>query len=257
MSKKQQVIMELLRHCQQNGDMTFHNNLVKEVAQKIGFGNPFDATKIDNKSKLPQILIENDYFLIHLGGGYHQFVKGIDTGFHHLETINPDEVIEKPYQPSLLNQVDTSESTVLSVVNNQRILHDFLYDGQVEGVNSYGSRRTKIRPEYWIGDTYVQNKKVQIEIDYTTEYQGVVTAFEGKNGIRHDFAIYQLFFPFLYYLELKIQKGISITAINCCYVLRTSVHSGIIKLYNYTFDDVQRMDSIRLLKKREYHLIQR
>jgi hypothetical protein len=255
MSKKQLVIANLFSHCLQTGEMTFHNNLVKEMAKEHGFGNPFDATKLDHKGRLPQLLLDADHFIIHLGKGYHRFVQGIQFGYHSFEPIEADEVSEWQYTPSLLNQVDTSESTVISVVNNQRILHDFLYDGQIEGVNSYNSRRTRIRLNYSIGDFQIESEKVQIEIDYTTEYKGVVTTFEGKNGLQGDFAIYQLFFPFLYYRELQIQKNIPIKAINCCYVLRTSVRSGIIRLYNYTFDDVQRMDSIRLLKKREYRLI--
>jgi hypothetical protein len=87
MSKKEQVLTEIFRICQQRNNFLFHNNLVKEVSQKIGFGNPFDATKIDNKANLPKILLDNDYAIIHLGNGMHQFVKGIDNIYHDFEPI--------------------------------------------------------------------------------------------------------------------------------------------------------------------------
>jgi hypothetical protein len=256
LSQKKQVIAKLFEHCLQNEEMTFHNDLVEKMVIdfKFDFKNKFDATKIDNVSLLPQILIDNNYFIIHLGKGYHRFVKGIQLGYHEFEPIESNEIVEWPYHASLLNQTDTSESTFMSVINNQRILHHFLYNGQVEGVNPYGSRRTTIRPSYRIGDILIiQDKPVQIEIDFTTEYKGVVTAFEGKNRTPPNFAIYQLFFPFLYYRQ-KMNEGVPIKAINCCYVLRTSVQSGIIKMY-YTFDDPERMDSIRLLKKAAYRLV--
>ena len=75
-NKKQQVITEIFEICKKNKNFVFHNNLVKEVSKKYNFGNPFDATKLDNLDKFPQILIENDYFIIHQGRGYHKFVKG-------------------------------------------------------------------------------------------------------------------------------------------------------------------------------------
>ena len=57
MSKKRQVIEAVFEHCQKAGNFQFDNDLVKDISKKIGFGNPFDATKIDNRKKLPPILI--------------------------------------------------------------------------------------------------------------------------------------------------------------------------------------------------------
>lgn len=71
--------------------MVFYNNLVKDICRKVGFGNPFDVTKLDNKAKLPQILLDNDLAIIHLGGGNHQFIKGIDKIFHDFEPIQAIE----------------------------------------------------------------------------------------------------------------------------------------------------------------------
>ncbi|HRF97150.1 MAG TPA: hypothetical protein PLZ51_18205, partial [Aggregatilineales bacterium] len=119
-------------------DFRFHNTRVKQVSEEIGFGNHFDATKIDHLSGLPDELLAQDYFVIHLGKGWHEFVKGIDVGYHAFEPITPDEHIEKTYSPSLLNHVDTSESTVLSFINNQTILQDFLYDDPNASFNRYG-----------------------------------------------------------------------------------------------------------------------
>ena len=77
MNKKQQVITELLQTCLSNNHFIFHNDLVKEISLKYGFGNPFDTTKLDDTSKFPPLMKDLDYFLIHIGNGYHQFVKGI------------------------------------------------------------------------------------------------------------------------------------------------------------------------------------
>jgi type I site-specific restriction-modification system R (restriction) subunit len=75
MSKKDQVLTKLFEICQKRNNYVFDNDLVKDVSKKVGFGNPFDATKIDNKVKLPQVLRDNDFAVIHLGKGRHQFIK--------------------------------------------------------------------------------------------------------------------------------------------------------------------------------------
>ena len=95
-SKKSIVIEEILKICEKKNNLEFHNNLVKDVCKKVGFGNPFDVTKIDNISKLPDILIKNDYAIIHVGSGRHKFIKGIDKVFHRFELVQ--ETIEWDYK---------------------------------------------------------------------------------------------------------------------------------------------------------------
>ena len=105
-SKKSQVIEEIFKICNERKKHEFHNDLVKDVCKKFGFGNPFDVTKLDNKNKLPEILIENDFAVIHLGNGWHKFIKGIEKVYHNFEPIQ--EKIDWEYKKSLLNQYNTS-----------------------------------------------------------------------------------------------------------------------------------------------------
>ncbi len=143
MGKKQEVITEIFNACKKQGNYEFDNDIVRTIAKKSGFGNPFDVTKLDNTDKFPDILKENDYFIIYIGGGKHKFIKGIKNGFHKFEVIDKKNVFEWKYRQSILNEYDTSESNILSVGFNQRIIHDFLYDDIVANPKMYGSRRTK------------------------------------------------------------------------------------------------------------------
>lgn len=147
MGTKQEVITEIFKLCKKRRDFifdnTFDNTLVKKVCMKYGFGNPFDVTKLDNTSKFPKILLENDYYILHLGQGQHKFVKRISNGFHTFEKINRDNVFNWKYRKSLLNEFDTSESNILSVASNQRIIHDFLYEDIVANPKVYNARLTK------------------------------------------------------------------------------------------------------------------
>jgi hypothetical protein len=258
MGKKQEVITEIFKHCKKNGNFVFDNALVKKVAKKYNFGNAFDATKLDNREKFPQILLDEDYFILHLGEGKHKFVKGISKGFHEFEEIPKENIYDWKYRKSILNEFDTSESNILSVGFNQRIIHDFLYDDIVANPKMYGARRTKTSFTFYIGDEKVEAKNLQMEIDLTVEYSGVVTVFEGKNDFPKDFAVYQLYFPFLYYYELKKENRLAIKEINCCYLLREKKKDGSkIKIYKYTFENPYDMSSIKLLKNAQYNLVKR
>ncbi|MCS7027791.1 MAG: hypothetical protein NZ519_03405 [Bacteroidia bacterium] len=41
MNKKEQIITEIFKICKNRNTYVFHNDLVKEVCKRIGFGNPF------------------------------------------------------------------------------------------------------------------------------------------------------------------------------------------------------------------------
>jgi hypothetical protein len=256
--KKQAVVSEIFKLCKRSGTLEFDNDLVKRIAQKHSFRNPFDVTKLDNSDDLPRELKQEDYFVIHLGGGRHRFVKGISTGYHRFEPIGPTETFDWKYRQSILNELDTSESNILSVASNQRIIHDFLYGDIVASPKVYNARRTKMSITYWVGDVLIAAQNIQMEIDLTTELHGVVTVFEAKNGFPSDFAVFQLYHPFRYYVSLKVTNQLPISQITCCYVLRKQEGgTSTLRLYNYTFGDEEQIGSIRLLKKSQYQLIRR
>ena len=113
--------------CRERGDMSFTSRELRSAAERYNFSNPHDAVKIDNLSKLPETLRENDHCIVHLGKGRHQFIRGVTAGFHRFERIPSECAVERVYNPSLLNEINTSESNILSVGVNQRIFHEFLY----------------------------------------------------------------------------------------------------------------------------------
>ncbi|MBU4312731.1 MAG: hypothetical protein KJ706_08445 [Candidatus Omnitrophica bacterium] len=258
MGIKQDVVAEIFKLCKKKKNLIFDNNLVKKVCKKRGFGNPFDVTKLDDTAKFPKILLKEDYFILHLGEGKHKFVKGIDKGFHHFEKVDKKNTIDWKYRKSILNEFDTSESNILSVAGNQKIINDFLYEDIVASPKIYNARRTKTDLAYRVGKEKIKANNLQMEIDLTTELNKVVTVFEGKNNFPENFAIYQLFHPFKYYTMLKKKNKLDIKIVTCCYILRKKDEGKtILRLYNYTFEDENDMASIKLLKDAQYNLIKR
>ncbi|MCY4042776.1 MAG: hypothetical protein OXF45_03085, partial [Candidatus Dadabacteria bacterium] len=182
MSVKKQVQESLLRHCQETGNYVFDNEIVKEISKQVGFGNPFDATKVDSTEQLSNFLIEEDYFILHLGEGNHKFVKGIDKGFHEFEEVPEENICDWEYRKSLLNEYDTSESNILSVAFNQRITHHFLYGDKKASAKVYQSRRTKKSISYNVGEERIETSRLQMEIDQTFDREGIVTVIVSKYG---------------------------------------------------------------------------
>lgn len=258
-NKKHLVLNDLLKHCIETNNFTFHNDLVKEISKKQGFGNPFDATKLDSSDKLPLEFKEQDYCILHLGKGRHKFIKGISKLYHHFEPIQ--ESINWQYKKSLLNQYNSSESNILSVANNQRILHDFLFGEDLEFENldihlrpkTYFPHRTKKTLEYSFENEKISAEKQQIEIDLTLKFDGIIGIFEAKNGLPKDFNIYQIYHPFLYYYH----SGLNFKKIICVYLLRfkNKDKNDALRLYAYTFNEATKLDSIQFLKSKEYVLI--
>ncbi len=265
MSNKHKVITELFEICEKRKKYSFDNNLVKKISQKYKFGNPFDVTKIDNKEKLPQILLENDYAIMHLGNGNHRFIKGINKVYHDFEPIS--DFVEWDYRKSILNEFNSSESNILSVANNQRILHHFLFGDDFEfdiaditkRPKTYFPHRTKTKLEYSFGDDInIELDSIQIEIDLTIEFNGTVAVFEGKNGTPDSFAVYQIYHPFLYYTNANENSYINgkINKIVSVYVVKTIEYDVTnLKLWAYSFGNPKDITSIKLIKNRCYQLI--
>lgn len=220
---------------------------------------------MDSKSVLPDFFVENDIALVHLGSGRHKFIKGLQNVYHDFEPIA--EIIDWHYKKSILNEYNTSESNILSVANNQRILHHFLFglDKEFEKVDihdrpkTYFPHRTNANLKYRFGDTFeVSLTRMQIEIDLTIEYKGTIGVFEAKNGTPDNFSIYQLYHPFLYYYNAKVNTplGSRIEDIVCVYVVRSrEMDLSELSLWAYSFAIPDDITSITLQKSAKYRLI--
>lgn len=261
---KKEIITEIFQRCKAADNLEFDNDFVKKVMSDIGAKtNPYDMTKLDDTSKFPKLLLDEDYFIAHLGGGKHRFVKGIHKVFHKFESINEDEILHWLYRPSVLNDYSNSESSVLSLCFNHRVIHDFLYLDIVSNPKIYNSeRKTKIGFDYKIADLEINAENLQIEIDLTTEYQGQLTVFEGKNAPPNrwieNFNVYQLYNPYRYYFDLVKNDKLDIKNINACYLIKQKQDDCLVlRLYLYRFENYDDITSLTLIKKREYHLKRR
>ena len=254
-SNKTRVLLKLYEQCQQRGESVFSNNDVREACREVGFSNLYDATKIDNTSLLPTRLKNDDVFVVHLGRGQHRFVTGIGEGYHVFEDIPDSCRRDWQYRRSILNAINSSESNILSVMFNQRIIHDFLYQDITVSPRQYNSHRTNVSFNYSLAGTLIRATNLQVEIDFTLEHDGLITVIEAKNGFPADFNIFQLYNAFRYYRRIIDARPDRATiTIACCYLLR---QGPIVRIYRYTFADLDLPSSIQLIANAEYRLVER
>lgn len=105
---------------------------------------------------------------------------------------------------------------------------------------------------------FLRLDSIQIEIDLTIEFQGKVGVFEGKNGKPDNFAVYQIYHPFLYYYHANESSEIKgkIKEIYGVYVVKTieKIMTNL-KLWAYTFTNPLDITSIKFVKSACYKLI--
>jgi len=256
-SKKRATIEQIYQSLKDRAPepLIFDNQMVKQITQTKGFGNQFDATKFDQSAKLPEALRNDDRFILHLGSGCHCFAKGVSIGYHRFETIADDEVEQRKYKPYALNGLDTSEAGTLSLAFNQRIVQLFLYDDIVASPLIYLPRRTKASFEIILGEQRFNVEDLQIERDLTIEHGGEITVFEAKNGKPLDFNVFQLYNPYRYLKALLTGAESPYAGIRLVYLVKGPAQKHIeLALWEYTFEDELRPDSIVCRRKRKYIL---
>ena len=135
MSKKNRLLDALVDHCIERDGASkasyiFDNDLVKRLSIPIGFRNHNDATHIDSKAVNSPRMIEEGLSVVHLGATYtngkrdiarHAFVR--TDVFHEFEAIEKISTVK--YSPGPLDELNTSESNILSLVYNHCIIHRF------------------------------------------------------------------------------------------------------------------------------------
>ena len=248
----------------------FDNKEVKHLSNGIGFANHNDATHIDTAKGRSPRLVGEGLSIIHLGnhregGGKrasarHAFVR-TDALFHDFETISEEKTHDLRFRPRPLDEINTSESNILSLAYNQGIVNRVLYPTDLRANPSiYMAHRTRMTPNYTVGGVALPFGEVQLEVDMTVEHEGHITVFEAKNwsAKRSDFAVYQLFLPYHLYSR-KAEHDARIKSIDCCYLVRKPLNKSQgggseIEVRRYTFDDPTDILSIRCLDAQRWRL---
>ncbi|MCL5092267.1 MAG: hypothetical protein M1364_01225 [Candidatus Marsarchaeota archaeon] len=231
----------------------FTNDDVKAACSQTKFKNPFDVTKVDSIYDLPKTMQEKSYFMFHLGGGTHAFIMG--EGYHEFEKVSKENSITFPVKPRIVDNIGESEAGSLSFIFNKGIIQDFL-SVHNSSMNINIARRSRVTFDFKVGDKKLHIAGQQIEIDgiFDTE-DGMIATVEAKNKANKDFEIRQLFMVQKYFDMLAEKKHIpEKIKLHILFLVKLQ-HQNIYRLYEYKFLDEDDMNSIRLVKAKEYNIV--
>jgi len=256
---KGRVLSDIWEEIKRRGPPFQFDNLMVKTKTGDQFRNQFDLTKVDRSERLPESLRNDDVFIVHLGGGRHQFVKGISLGYHALEV--PSKEVPWRFKRTILDDFDSGEAGVLSIVFNEQIAQDFLYDNPRAPVKIHLPGRTHRAEEnsfsYRVGSTEVSVTSLQIELDFILEDpHGEVAIAEAKRGdIPRDFGVSQIYLPYRKLLRVQERRRtrFRIRPLFVVHFIRPDGREAI-RLYEYAFQDPFDMGSITHVKSSEYVL---
>lgn len=245
----------------------------------VAWRNYADLTKVDFKDDLPDQMIADDVFIVHLGGGKHQFIKGIDLSYHRLEAVSPADQHVEAYTRSLWDAMEGgkhSEAGDLSRIFNLRIFHRFLYDNPGKEVRIHLPGRKKYREplDYLIGPTPIRTNDLQIEMDFMAESESAnapleICIAEAKSTRDTTFNISQLYIPYRFILE-RVKRANFVANVRSLFVQTTSVRfraldapgvpvgwHRVARLFEYKFGSPGDLASLEYVKSSEYVLVER
>lgn len=202
-------------------------------------------TKFDHRSQLPVLFDENKLSVLPTSRGGYEIGK-FET---FCDFIEEDIEITPINFPTFLESIDykdiTSEATTINCAFVAEILHDFTGEDKlfptVSGRMSSLSFDFNINSASGLSKIKVENS--QIEIDGGYEGDNSLNLIEAKNYISDDFLIRQLYYPFRLW-NGKISKPVR--------PIFLTYSNGVFHLREYTFEDVNFYNSIKLVKHKKY-----
>lgn len=210
----------------------------------IEFREPRLLAKIDHRAQLPKIFSDNNLSILPVARG-HYIISNFQT-FHDFDK-NEVEITRVDF-PTYLESLDykniTSEATAINCAYVCGILQDFIEEDLLPTVSgkmsssSFDFYISKGNSKFKVG---VQNS--QLEVDGGYEGLQTLNLIEAKNYISDDFLIRQLFYPFKLWAK-KITKRVR--------PIFLTYTNGIFHLREYTFDDINYYNSLRLLRQKRY-----
>lgn len=229
----------------ERGNFVITAQQIKEISSR----EPRLMAKFDHSENLPRVFQENHLAILPISRG--SYVISNFNAYHQFE--NNDIPIERLSLPAHLQSLNAdnifSETVALNCALASGMLSDFLDEDNlfptVSGRMKSGNLKFHVNNTETNAFQEIAVFNAQIEID--AAYEGVesLAVFEAKNDLSPDFLVRQLYYPFLTWSS-RITK--QVRPIFLVY------SNGIYRLYEYSFENPQDYNSIKLVKHKRYSI---
>jgi hypothetical protein len=250
--EKRKVLDEIFQNLRQKNPkssvLKFDNDLVKKISASK-FRNQFDVTKCDTPKLLPRSIVNAGFFIVHLGGGEHAFVKG--EGYHNFENIK--EIKKWKVKKSVIDDISESEAQSASTAFSNKIIHDFLFGRTDIDLLLHTARRARVSYNFKVNNEPLKAEALQIEFDgiYESASNETIATIEVKNKDNSSFEVRQLFSA-MKYCEQKIPKNYKIRLLFLVRIRNEKEDS--FNLYEYKFKNKEELTSIEFVRARSYQI---
>ncbi|CBW53779.1 Hypothetical protein MLC_0510 [Mycoplasma mycoides subsp. capri LC str. 95010] len=216
------------------------------------FNEPRLMAKFDSSLKLPEIFkqyninilpISKKKYILSNFKLYEYIGELGENNKHNIERIT----IEHNYQSVNINNISSESSAIMSLILT-KTLDNFLVEDD-NTMTFFGRMWTK-NFDFFVDKIDNKSMKIEVnnsqcEIDAGLENKKSLVILEAKLSSDPDFNIRQLYYPFRLWSN-KVEKPIRLVFI--------SYFNQIFRLFEYKFEDINNLSSIKLIKQKSYSL---
>lgn len=204
--------------------------------------------KQDSRESRPAVFSENGLFILPRHNGEYYVVKG--EGYVDVPEINSPI---REYQRKLdfelkSSQVGDSEMQYLDFAYANSLIRTFMGDPSL--VLTIRGRKYTPRFSFRVGQQILEVSSVQTEVDAGYEGRNSIVLIEAKNSHTKNTIIRQLYYPFRQWYE-ETKKDV----FTLFFEKRIIDEENIYYIWQYTFDDVNDYNSIRLVKSERFRIV--
>lgn len=223
-------------------ELDLHFITAKEVKALSG-EEPRLMAKSDSSNDLAPIFKKYGYFLLPISSSEYAIVRG--NGFHILERLRSTENFQSRVKFSLATMHrNTSEMQYLDYSHMAGVIEEVIGRGtlypSIRGREGSGSF------DFNVGDTKIDVKSAQIEVDLGLEGEDCIVLLEAKSKTPEDFIIRQLYYPYRRFNNLAPNK--SIIPVFFTFDAKTRSYN----YWVYKFDETHNYNSISLVGTHSY-----
>lgn len=200
--------------------------------------------KMDTRESVPEVMRNNGLVLLPVRNKFYAIIKA--EGYVDIPDIK-DQAIQ--YKSKLDFGLDTaaignSEMQHLDYAYASSLIRTFMNDPSL--VLTIRGRKYTPEFSFHIGKHIIETKSVQTEVDAGYEGKDKIVLVEAKNSSTKNTIIRQLYYPFRQWKEHTNKK---------VYLLFFEKRIDEYLIWQYEFTDINRYDSIFLVKSKKYKIV--
>ena len=197
--------------------------------------------KQDSRKDVPDIMKENWLFILPVKNWTYNIIKG--EGYMDIPDIEwePEEYKSNLWFELQSSKVWNSEMQHLDFAYASSLIRTFMWDPSLVLTIRWRKYTPEFKCRVWINNLTV--KWVQTEVDAWYEWKEQIVLIEAKNSTTKDTIIRQLYYPYRKWL-IDTWKNINL--------LFFEKRWNIYYIWQYTFEDIEDYNSIKLIKSKKY-----